>query len=200
MATKKAVRDVLKKYEKKLAESSEFYEFEPSREAFSREYEIFREEALSNKITFYEGLCSKAEKIIKVRVKPEIRKELDDAMDIAHLNLTPEGANSFSVLFAIILSLLGVIILIASFIKIKLPFILLGIFLILIAVLLIKPVSKYPLRLANRWRLEAGNQMVPCILYMVMNMRHTSNLEHAIKFAGEHIGYPLSLDLDNYNK
>src|SRR3989338_10297892 len=61
--------------------------------------------------------------------------------------------------------------------------------------LIIKPLSKYPLRLASLWRLKASNQMVLCILYVVMYMRHTSNLEHAIKFAGEHIGPPLSLDL-----
>jgi len=36
--------------------------------------------------------------------------------------------------------------------------------------------------------------MVLCILYVVMFMRHTSNLEHAIKFAADHIGPPLSLD------
>jgi hypothetical protein len=49
--------------------------------------------------------------------------------------------------------------------------------------------------LASKRRLQASNQMVLCILYVVIYMRHTSNLEHAMKFAGEHTGAPLNLDL-----
>jgi len=62
-------------------------------------------------------------------------------------------------------------------------------------VIAVKPISRYPLHLAMKWRLQASNQMVLCILYIVMYMRHTSNLELAVKFAGEHIGNPLALDL-----
>jgi hypothetical protein len=51
-----------------------------------------------------------------------------------------------------------------------------------------------PSRLANEWRLRAGNQMVPCILYMVIYMKHTSNIERAINFAAQHLEPPLSLD------
>jgi hypothetical protein len=36
--------------------------------------------------------------------------------------------------------------------------------------------------------------MVPAILYVVVYMRHTSNLERAIKFASEHLQAPLALD------
>jgi hypothetical protein len=36
--------------------------------------------------------------------------------------------------------------------------------------------------------------MVPAILYVVVYMRHTPNLEKAIAFASEHLPYPLSLD------
>ena len=49
--------------------------------------------------------------------------------------------------------------------------------------------------MAAKWRLKASNQMVLCILYIVMYMRHTSNLEHAVKFASDHVGNPLALDL-----
>ena len=60
MPTKKEVRDILKKYEKRLAESTEFDEFGvPSRETFSREYRIFKNEALAKRITFYERICKK---------------------------------------------------------------------------------------------------------------------------------------------
>ena len=52
----------------------------------------------------------------------------------------------------------------------------------------------YPARLANKWRLKASSQMVPAILYIVVYMRHTSNLERAVEFASEHLSYPLALD------
>ncbi len=62
-------------------------------------------------------------------------------------------------------------------------------------IIALKPIAKYPIHIADMHRLRASNQMVMCILYIVMYMRHTSNLEHAVKFAGEHIDAPLSLDL-----
>jgi len=55
-------------------------------------------------------------------------------------------------------------------------------------------VKAYPKRLANKWRLKASSQMVPAILYTVVYMRHTPNLEKAIAFASEHLQYPLALD------
>jgi len=55
-------------------------------------------------------------------------------------------------------------------------------------------VNGYPQRLANKWRLKASSQMVPAILYVVVYMRHTPNLEKAIAFAAEHLQYPLALD------
>jgi len=42
---------------------------------------------------------------------------------------------------------------------------------------------------------SASNQMVQCVFYIVTYMRHTSNLELALKFASEHLAPPLSLDL-----
>ena len=36
--------------------------------------------------------------------------------------------------------------------------------------------------------------MVPAILYIVVYMRHTPNLEKAISFASQHLQYPLALD------
>jgi Flp pilus assembly protein TadB len=55
-------------------------------------------------------------------------------------------------------------------------------------------INGYPLRLANKWRLKASSQMVPAILYIVVYMRHTPNLEKAIAFASQHLQYPLALD------
>ena len=66
---------------------------------------------------------------------------------------------------------------------------------IILGIVFIKLLLEKPNRIATRFRLKAGNQMVLCILYVVMYMRHTSNLEHAVKFAAQNINDPLSKDL-----
>ncbi|MBU1129448.1 MAG: hypothetical protein KJ949_02335, partial [Nanoarchaeota archaeon] len=65
---------------------------------------------------------------------------------------------------------------------------------IVVSLFLFYFVNGYPDRLANKWRLKASSQMVPAILYIVVYMRHTPNLEKAISFASQHLQYPLSLD------
>lgn len=190
----KEVREVLRKYEERFGREIGRPDFIKSTRVVSREYEIFREEALEGDVTFYEKMCNFSEKIIKINPSEEERKRLEESIRVSHLNIMPSGAVSFSVFLCSILILLGVAIAVGTFLigqfKMFLPFVLM-----LGGALLIKPVAGLPHHFANRWRLAASNQMVLCILYIVMYMRHTSNLEHAIKFASEHVGPPLNLDL-----
>lgn len=169
-------------------------------ESFSREYSIFRREAMDVKYTRYEHWCNKAEKLFKVKVKEKDYAKIDAAIKRCHLDMTPDGALSFAMIVGLGLIVFSLIWGIFSFVvnyngELSFGPIILPLIVMLGGALIIKPLSKYPLRLANQWRLRASNQMVLCILYTVMYMRHTSNLEHAIKFAGEHVGFPLSLDL-----
>ncbi|MFH1638190.1 MAG: hypothetical protein ABIB71_07220 [Candidatus Woesearchaeota archaeon] len=164
---------------------------------FSRDYKTFRDEALFMSNSFYERACAFADGFFKGTFKPkdEEAAKVQEAIDIAHLNVTPSSAASLGVLvtlLGIVLALLVVGINIAFDMDVQ---IFLALILFLGGIIALKPISRYPIHLAQRWRLQASNQMVLCILYVVMYMRHTSNLEHAIKFAGEHIGQPLSLDL-----
>ncbi|MEM4244731.1 MAG: hypothetical protein QW404_00135 [Candidatus Nanoarchaeia archaeon] len=204
------VNEILKKYGKKIEGYIESYDKEQiSNEAFSKEYLIFREEAITKTMTLYEKLCNFSEKLISTKPsKPEEREELEEAIRVTHLNITPEGAlslGSVTLMASIGLSvLLGVLIFIINLATISEPgqsalpslsTILLLFMIILVGFALMKPIGKIPMMIATRWRLKASNQMVMCILYIVMYMRHTSNMEHAIKFAGEHIGNPLALDM-----
>tara|TARA_Y100000310_G_scaffold341309_2_gene440067 strand:- start:157 stop:1962 length:1806 start_codon:yes stop_codon:yes gene_type:complete len=65
----------------------------------------------------------------------------------------------------------------------------------LISLLVIIPLQKYPQYLATSWRLKASNQMVLCVFYFATYMRHSSNMERAIEFAADHLDPPLSLDM-----
>jgi len=60
---------------------------------------------------------------------------------------------------------------------------------------MVNPLLTVPISMAKNWRMKTSNQMVICVFYVVTYMRHTSNLELAIKFASDHVGMPLSLDL-----
>jgi hypothetical protein len=68
------------------------------------------------------------------------------------------------------------------------------ILIVFVSIFLFYFVNKYPERLAKKWRLKASSQMVPAILYIVIYMRHTPNLEKAIAFASKHLQPPLALD------
>lgn len=189
----KEVKDILNKYEGKLRESAGEDPFILKSNVISKEYEIFRQEVLERKVTAYEKLCNASEKILKVKVNEKEYERLNESVKISHLNITPEGAASFGVLSGIFLILIGVLIGAVSY-SLGTLWIVIPLFFVISGGVFLKTLIHLPNYFANKWRLEASNQMVLCVLYIVMYMRHTSNLEHAIKFAAEHIGGPLSLD------
>lgn len=70
------VKDILRKYENILNGQIEGEEFSDSN--FSRDYEIFREEALTMNMGAYEKLCNSAENILTVKAKDEEEKNYKD--------------------------------------------------------------------------------------------------------------------------
>ena len=154
------------------------------------EYQEFKEEFLPKHMSFYEKLCNLSEKFLKIKPDPKKADLIQESINVTHLNITPAGALSFSILVPLVVALLGSLI---SYLFFQSAFF---VFLFLIgAVVLIRPLGKTPELIANNWRLKSSNQMVLCIFYTVTYMRHTSNLEKAIEFASQHLAPPLSLDL-----
>ena len=187
--------DILQRYGKQLNEMLDPETYNPGDGDFSREYEIFRKDALTTEMTRYEEWCQRFSKVLNVRVKEEEQAALEESISIAHLQITAGGAASFAAFLGVLLVALGIGYGALSYFVFETLAWFIPLLLILSGVFSIKPLAHLPHYFANRWRLEASNQMVLCILYVVMYMRHTSNLEHAVKFAGEHIGPPLNLDL-----
>lgn len=192
------IQDILKKYKDRLKgkiENVDVGSYKPNEE-FSREYITFRKEFLGKKITSYEKLSNISEKLFKINPDKKELPKLKKSIGQAHLNITYYGAASFATLIGFIILLIGIIYGAFSYLATRdITSTLLPLIFMLIGVLIIKPLTRMPNYLAARWRLKASNQMVLCVLYVVMYMRHTSNLEHAIKFAVDHIKEPLSLDL-----
>jgi len=195
--------EILKKYKKKISGYTEEESIgeTASTDEFSKEYTKFREEALTRQTTRYENWCNSFEKIVQIKPPEKQIPLLKQAIETAHLNITPTGAATFAIMTSLFLIFLGLFLGILLNLKPLMEGTLdkLSLFtplsLLIFGVVLIRPLTKIPIYMADRWRLKASNQMVLCILYIVMYMRHTPNLEHAIKFAAEHIKPPLSLDL-----
>ncbi len=156
----------------------------------TREYNEFKQEYLPKHMSWYEKACNQSEKLFKITPDKKKAQKLQESIDICHLNITPAGAYSFSLLFPLAYILIGVL---AAFILTQGGLFFPAFFLITGAILL-GPLGNAPHFLANGWRMKASNQMVLSIFYVVTYMRHTSNLELAIDFAAEHLAPPLSLD------
>jgi hypothetical protein len=156
----------------------------------SREYSQFKEEAMSKQLGFYEKACNWAEKTIKIKPDEKKAAEIKESIDIVHLNITPTGVTSLSIIAPLAVFVFGSFI---SFLFLQSFFFVF--FFLVLGIAIMKPMANMPLSMANAWRLKASNQMVLSIFYVVTYMRHTSNLENAVNFAAEHLAPPLSLDL-----
>ena len=160
---------------------------------YSQEYRKFKEE-MSPEVSKYERWAKSLGNIIKLKVSEKDSLKVKRNLDIAHLDLEPWQPITLSVISFIGALVLGILISMAVFL-ISGSFPVLFFFLVMVfSFFVFYFVNGYPARLANSWRLKASSQMVPAILYIVVYMRHTPNLERAVAFASEHLEYPLAMD------
>jgi len=132
--------------------------------------------------------------IIKIKVGKKEGEKIQRYLNIAHLNVTPSQALTLSIVSFVLVFFLTLLIA-AAVLLINGSVQLILVFLGFIASIFVFYYSyTMPRRLANAWRLKASSQMVPAILYIVVYMKHTSNLERAIEFASQHLEIPLALD------
>lgn len=185
----KALRNKLKAQVKKKLETS-------SNDFVTTDYATFKKSYFPKKLSLYEKAANYSEKILNVKVENKQKLVYQKYIDTCHLGITPNGAMSFAFLVPIIF-LLTILILTMGIPLLNggtpsLFFLLVAIF---IAAVSLIPLQRIPMLLANNWRMNASNQMVLAVFYVVSYMRHTSNLELAVDFAAEHLDPPLSLDL-----
>ncbi|NTV23886.1 MAG: hypothetical protein HGA85_05965 [Nanoarchaeota archaeon] len=164
-------------------------------EVRTKEFQEFKNEILPTHFSLYEKGCNTFGNIVDI--KPDKKKEeaLKEALETCHLNTTPNAVTSFSLIFPIVLMIS--LLLIAFILSFAFGDKGLGFFvgvIIFSCLMLIIPLSTLPMLFASSWRLRASNQMVLSIFYVVSYMRHTSNLELAIKFTSDHLTPPLSVD------
>jgi hypothetical protein len=185
-----STKDIIDKYSKKLESQIDTEDYPANT---TQEFKKFKQE-LSPELSRYERWARSLGSIIKIKISEKDRNKVQSYLDTAHLDVTAEEALTLS-----ILSMLGIFFAtlatsVAIFLingTIQLLFGFLG---LLTALFVFYYTYSMPKRLANLWRLQASSQMVPAILYTVVYMKHTSNLERAIHFTSEHLEGPLALD------
>ncbi|MBU3906996.1 MAG: hypothetical protein KKA64_01965 [Nanoarchaeota archaeon] len=190
------VDDVLKKYGSQI--EGQIKSSHVDNVNYYGEYTTFKQE-MAPELTRFERWCKSLGNVIRLSVSKKDRGRIEKQLKIAHLDVQPEQALTLAAMTFLAAFVIGLFVSVGIFL-IKgagsiANFPSLFFFLVLIfSLFLFYFVQGYPARLANKWRLKASSQMVPCILYIVVYMRHTPNLEKAIAFASEHLEYPLALD------
>ncbi|MEM4248122.1 MAG: hypothetical protein QXH80_02550 [Candidatus Nanoarchaeia archaeon] len=155
---------------------------------YSEAYRIFKQEQVSSGHHLFERLCNKAEKILQIKLKQTEIDALLPSLEMSHMSATPQGVYALAAL-----STLTGIILSFVFGLLLLNFILIIIGL-LISVSLFFAIPMIPKQIFTAWRAKASDQIVLAVLYMIIYMEHTPNLELATWFAAKHLPPPLSLD------
>src|SRR3989344_6797559 len=162
----------------------------------SRDYLEFKKEMMPD-ISRYERWCQSLGNIIKIKLAVKDNDNIQRKLNIAHLDINSGQTMSLALISSLLVFLLGLALTAGIYFVINefssALFLFFG--LVIISCLFVfYYFYSMPARLANKWRLKASSQMVPCILYVVVYMRHTSNLERAIAFAAKHLEPPLALD------
>ena len=199
----KRVKDILRKHSARIEGQIKTTDIEQV--GFSQEYIKFKKEMVPE-LGRYERWCHSLGNVIRLKVAQKDEEKIKRQLEIAHVDIEPWQALTLGVMTFIGVFFLGLVISIAvalikgvgkgsliSGVFANFPFLFLFLIFVL-SLFLFYFVNGYPERLANKWRLKASSQMVPALLYVVVYMRHTSNLEKAIAFASEHLQYPLALD------
>jgi hypothetical protein len=194
------VDEVLKKYSKKINSEVQRYDYNQSGpkadvSSVSKDYGQFKTDMMPE-LSRYERWCRGLGGFIKVKPSVKESEKINKDLAIAHLDLTSQEVAGLAIFSFVGIFIFAAIVSIAIFfISGKVENI--GLFFLLMLIMAVFSYyyfSTMPARLAVKWKLKASSQMVPAILYTVIYMKHTSNLERAISFVSQHVDAPLALD------
>ncbi len=194
------VDEVLKKYSRKIEEEIGKNENQNlSEAAVSKDYSYFKSEMMPE-LSRYEKWARGLGNLIKLKVASKDEIRIRRQLDAAHLNVESSEVLGLALMSFLGLFFGGIVLSVAIWLfqggpgVADFPFLLL--FMIIVTSLFVfYYFYSMPARLAVKWRLKASSQMVPAILYTVIYMKHTSNLERAVSFVAQHVDAPLALDL-----
>ncbi|OGI12419.1 hypothetical protein A3K64_01145 [Candidatus Micrarchaeota archaeon RBG_16_36_9] len=180
---RRELQKALKISEIKIPEKEEFY-------PYPHEYMKFLEEVKIKPRSLYEKACFFAEGLFPLEPDHKSREKIINDTKSAYLNVNPRGVFSLSILVALFEMIIVMFSLI--FLNIGLVFGLFGFMLILGTFWYL---YSYPSSKAKVMSIVMSSDAVLAILYMVIYMRASPNLEGAVKFASQNLDSPLGWDL-----
>ena len=164
----------------------------PAREKltlYPREYSKFLEEIKQKPVTWYEKACFFAERILPINPSPKMRLQIDGSIKTSYLNVSAKGVLSLTMI-------LTTTVLFFIFIGIALG---IGLFFSLFGFMFAGGVFwyfyNYPSNQAKIITVKMSADTVLAVLYMIIYMRTSPNLEGAIKFSAQNLEGPLAWDL-----
>lgn len=157
------------------------------KEIESREYKIFKLIEKPWNIQIFEKLCKFSGAILKVKLEPEEKEKLENAIKILNLDIEPEDISSLSLLSMIFIASLCLFAFIAGSLVMVIVFVLCAIF-------AQRYIKNIPINGVKARMIRASGDLILAILYIVIYMRHNPNLEKAIEFAADNLTGPLALD------
>lgn len=157
-------------------------------ETASRDYRRFKEDEAAEKMNIYESLCKFSERL-NIEPDKEMANGMQKAIDFAHIKVTPVGAFSFAILAGIFTIILAVLAILVG------AGLTTGIILFGLAAAAIFVLAKYPELKADGFRIKASQEIILAIIYMVIYMRTSPQMEGAVRFAAKNLSGPLAYDL-----
>ena len=152
-------------------------------------YTKFIEEVRQKPTTLYEKACAFSEKFLPLKLSERTEMNWNKHIKTAFLNVTPRGAIGLTFVVGILLTLIFVLGMIlgagSAF----------GLFYLFFAAIAIWYVYSYTGNKSKIMDVKMSADTVLAVLYMVIYMRTSPNLEGAIRFASENLKGPLSWDL-----
>ncbi|MFH0868657.1 MAG: hypothetical protein V1839_00345 [archaeon] len=187
-------QELVQKYQKKLQEQLYGEAVTPtSGYSYSQAYKIFKREQVGVGHLLFEKLCISSEKILQVNIAQKDADKIALPIKLAHLAVTPESVYSLTYLSALLSAFLS-----AAVFAVLMLFGMSGYAVIIAgigsAVVLLFYVPTVPKSILTGWRARTSDQLVLAVLYLVIYMEHTPNIERAVRFVAEHVAPPLSLD------
>ena len=179
------------------------YHNNSNKENFSRRYKEYKEEeAHSRERSSYEKLCYQMASILGLKGGESVKNKLNPAINLLGWEITPGMVLSASVGVFIIgffswISLLILNYSLASTLGISGGIIPLSLMLIIGIIPIGTAVYMFykPVYAAKNKVIESSGEMILAILYMVVYMRSSPNLEGAVRFAALNLDGPISDDL-----
>jgi Flp pilus assembly protein TadB len=155
----------------------------------TREYKIFRK-VEKRKLSWYERLVKAAGSVAKLSPDKKSREQLEKSIAFASLRITPDEVMGTFLVTVILFAVLGVALMASGIVPM-----IMGLVVAALGLPLGYFLFRYPNSIVKSLRIQASSQVVLAILYMVVSMRMSPNLERALRFAATNISGPLSWDL-----